>query len=217
MKQNKLKLPKPVPEYGSSGRPDFFDDRHKDLTIELAQFKLSDIFYDLGCGNAALLIYVVNKCKLKKAVGFENKRKIREKALQNVKKAGLQDIITIKKDYYDADVTEADVIFQMLPEDPDDLSKLFSKNKKFNRGTRLIKHDLPLIGYLPKRVRIPFYLMEFPLQKARNKNQWASAVLQRPNATPHDVWKELYYYSYEKTYPRSYIEDFDSMLSSRVG
>ena len=93
---------------------------------------------------------------------------------------------------YDADLENADIILDMMPEGEDDLNDLYSK--KIRKGTRLIKHDLPLIGFLPDKIDYPFYRMTFPLKKAKSRREWASEVLQRRNVSPMDVWHELYYY-----------------------
>lgn len=170
----------------------------------------------MGCGDASLLIYAVKKCRLKKAIGFENMESRVRKAKLNIKKAGLEKIISIEDDFYDADLSKADVIFDMMPEGKDDLRTLYSRKKNIREGTRLIKHDLPLIGYVPDRIELPFYLMKFPLHKAKNKNHWASIVLGEPNATISKLWNELYYYGYEKQYDKREIEEFNSMLSSRL-
>jgi hypothetical protein len=79
-------------------------------------------------------------------------------------------ILIIDEDMYQADLSEADVIFQIHNEGEFDLQQLFSMNMK--NGTRLIKHDLPLLGYLPDRIDYPFYRMTFPLKKALSKNHW---------------------------------------------
>ena len=83
-----------------------------------------------------------------------------------------------------------------LSEGEFDLQQLFSMN--IRNGTRLIKHDLPLVGYLPDRIDYHFYRMTFPLKKALSKNHWATAVLGKRNAHINDVWHELSYYNFTK-------------------
>lgn len=211
-----MKLPRPQREHRRWGRADFFDNRHKAIFLRIAHLKPSDVLYDLGCGDASLLIFAMKRCGLKKAVGFENMESRRRAAKRNIEEAGLDDRISIEEDFYDADLSKADVIFDMMPEGRDDLRLLYSKRKHIRKGTRLIKHDLPLIGYIPDRMELPFYLMEFPLHKARSKNHWASIVLGEPHTTISELWHELYYYGYEKQYDKKQIEEFDSMLSSRL-
>lgn len=178
--------------------------------------KPSDVFYDLGCGDASLLIYVVKKCRLEKAVGFENMNSRVRKAKQKIIKAGLEGRVELYEDMYDADFSKADVIFDMMPEGRGDYRFLYSKNRQIRSGTKLIKHDLPLIGFLPEKIDLPFYLMQFPLRKARSPNEWASRVLQERAATVKQLWHELYYYQYEKRYDKGEILWFNSLLSGRL-
>lgn len=211
-----MKLSQPQRTHPRWGRANFFDNRHKAILLEIAQLKPSDVFYDLGCGDASLLIYAVKKCGLRKAVGFENMESRVRTAKQKIKKAGLDNRIFLENDFYEADLREADVIFDMMPEGNDDLKKLYSQNKHIRKGTKLIKHNLPLIGYLPDKIVFPFYLMKFPLRKAKSKNHWAKVVMQDPTVTISDLWYELYYYSYERVYSKSEIREFDAMLTNRL-
>lgn len=209
-----MKLPTPQRAHRRWGRADFFDNRHKSLFLKIAQLKPFDVLYDLGCGDASLLIYATQKQKLRHAVGFENMSSRVRTAKKKIRDAGLQDKIEIKEDFYDADFSDADVIFDMMPEGKDDFKKLYSN--KLKKGTRVIKHNLPLIGFLPDKVLFPFYMMKFPFRKARTKDQWARKVMQDHTVTISDLWYELYYYQYEKFYSKNEIEEFDSLLRKRL-
>lgn len=195
---------------------DFFDERRKSLFVSIAEFKTSDVLYDLGCGDGSLLIYAVKKGKLTAAVGFENMTSRARRARRRVNEEGLGDRITIEHDMYDADLSKADVIFDMMPEGRDDFASLYGGKSGIKQGTRLIKHDLPLIGILPDRVELPFYLMKYPFRKASNRDEWVRSVLGEEDVTPNDLWRELYYYGHSKLYSRKEIEDFDLMLKNRV-
>ena len=198
------------------GRANFFDDRRKSILVRLADMKPSDTFYDMGCGDASLLIFVVKTVGLLRAVGFENMPSRLGRSRANIRDAGLEKRITVEKDMYDADFADADVIFDMLPEGRNDLRDLYGRGRRIRDGTRLIKHDLPLIGYMPDKVELPFYLMKFPLHKAGTRDQWAQAVLRDQRATVNQVWHELLYYGSEKNYSKSEVMQFDSLLRSRV-
>jgi len=210
------KLPLPQRAHRQWGLADFFDSRRKSILVRLADMKPSDTFYDMGCGDASLLIYVVNSSGLHRAVGFENMPSRLRRSRVNIRSAGLENRITIEKNMYDADLTRANVIFDMIPEGSDDLRDLYARNKRIGNGTKLIKHDLPLIGYMPDKVDLPFYLMRFPLRKASTRDKWAQAVLCDSKATVDQLWNELLYYGNEKTYNKSEITQFDSLLRSRV-
>jgi SAM-dependent methyltransferase len=195
---------------------DFFDERRKSLFVSIAEFKPSDVLYDLGCGDGSLLIYAVKKGKLTRAAGFENMPSRAKRARHRIKEAGLEAKITIEYDMYDADLSKADVIFDMMPEGRDDFAGLYGRTSGIRRGTRLVKHDLPLIGFLPDKVKLPFYLMRYPFTKAPSRDEWARSVMGEKDATPDDVWRELYYFGHVKLYSKKEIQDFDSMLKSRV-
>ena len=184
--------------------------------MKIAEFRPSDILYDLGCGDASLLIYAVRKGNLAHAVGFENMQSRARRARLLVQEAGLGGRISIENDMYEADLGKADVIFDMMPEERDDFRLLYGKKAGIREGTKLVKHDLPLIGFLPDRVELPFYLMVYPFRKAPSRDEWAKSVLIESEATADDLWHELYYYSYEKRYAKDEIRDFRKMLRDRV-
>lgn len=117
---------------------------------------------------------------MKKAIGVEDDLYRNSIARKNVKQEKLDRISIDKKNMYETDLTNADVIFDMLVENASNMRSLYSQ--KIKTGTRLIKHDLPLLGYLPDKVDYPFYRMSFPLEKARSKSEWASYVLGKENA-----------------------------------
>ena len=211
-----LRLPIPQRAHRRWGMADFFDERRKSIFVSIAKFKPSDTLYDFGCGNGSLLIYAVKKGNLAQAIGFENMPSRAKRARSLIRNTGLEDKITIEDDMYNADLSKADVIFDMMPEGRDDLASLYGRTKGIKRGTRLIKHDLPLIGFLPDRVKLPFYLMKYPFTKAPSRDEWARSVMGEKDATPNDVWRELYYYGHVKLYSKKEIQDFDSMLKSRV-
>lgn len=211
-----MRVYRPQDWCSNRGYADYFDKRRKGIFLKIAELKPSDVLFDLGCGDASFLIYAVQHRKLKKAIGFEDDRNRIRKARLKIHEAGLDELISINPhDYYDEELSEASVIFHMLPEDSYDVKYFQSKKANIKMGTRMIKHDLPLVGYLPTKIELPFYGMTFPLQKARSKNHWASTVLGEPDARPCDVWYELYYYQSAKSYLKEDIDRFASLLNSR--
>lgn len=209
-------VPLPQQAHQRWGRADFFDTRRKQILVRLAELKPQDVFYDLGCGDASLLIYVVKKSGLNRAIGFENMPSRFKRSKDNVRKAGLDDRITIERDMYDADLGQADAILDMMPEGKNDLNDLYGERSGIKDGTKLIKHDLPLVGYLPDKADLPFYRMVFPLRNARTRDEWAQAVLCDCEGTVDRLWHELRYYCMEKAYAKWEIKEFDSMLRRRV-
>lgn len=196
------------------GYPDYFNDRHKRKMFELADLEPSDVFYDLGCGDASVLIFAVNEFGVRKAVGFEREPRRNAKARQHVENEGLSEQITIKGEMNNANLGQADVILAMHLEEEEDYNR-FSKSG-IREGTRLIKHDLPFLGFDFNDVDYPFYLIRFPLRKMRTAKQWAAKVMGRDIVSLQDLWRELYYYQYEKRYDKSEVKDFERILRLRM-
>jgi cyclopropane fatty-acyl-phospholipid synthase-like methyltransferase len=195
------------------GYADFFQDRHKRKMMQLADVRQSDVFYDLGCGDASVLIFGVKEFGLKKAVGFERDPSRRRLARQKISQEGLSNVISIKNEMYEADLSKADVILSMIMEYEDTHESLFRHNVR--KGTRLIKHDLPLIGFDYDKANIPFYLIKFPLRRLRSPEEWAHRVMGDSKSSVEDVWRELYHYQYEKGYSKWDIRRFDRILRER--
>ena len=196
------------------GYPDYFTERHKRKMLELAKLKPSDVFYDLGCGDASVLIFAAKEFRVRKAVGFESEPRRKAKAIQRVESEGLSSRIKIKGEMKNADLSGADVILSMHPEDEEDYD-YFSKSR-VRSGTRLIKHDLPLLGFDFDDVDYPFYLIRFPLRRMRTAGQWASKVMGRDLGSLQELWHELLYYRHEKGYEKPEVRTFDRILRHHV-
>ena len=83
--------------------------------LELAQVGPEDVVYDLGCGDARILIMAVKEYGAKKAVGYEIEQDVYEKSMQEIQSQNLQDRITlIRDDLLNADLSEASVITLFL-------------------------------------------------------------------------------------------------------
>jgi len=180
----------------------------------LAKLKPQDVFYDLGCGDASVLIFAVKEFGVRKAVGFESEPRRRAKARRRVEREGLADRITFKGEMRESDLSGADVILKMHYEAEDDYDDL--SNGGIRDGTRLIKHDLPLLGFDFNDVNYPFYLIRFPLRKMRSAQEWASKVMGRDVESLQDLWHELLYYHYEKRYEKPEVREFDRILRLRM-
>lgn len=196
------------------GYPDYFTERHKRKMLELAKLRPSDVFYDLGCGDASVLIFAAKEFRVRKAVGFESEPRRKAKAIQRVESEGLSSRIKIKGEMKNADLSGADVILSMHPEDEEDYDYFFKS--RVRSGTRLIKHDLPLLGFDFDDVDYPFYLIRFPLRRMRTAGQWASKVMGRDLGSLQELWHELLYYGHEKGYEKPEVRTFDRILRLRV-
>ena len=195
------------------GYTDFFPYRHKRKLLDLAGLRPSDVFFDLGCGDASILICAARDYGARRAVGYENDPTRNHMAKERVRSAGLESRITIEWDMNEADLSQADAIFWMLPEHDGDYEAMLHLGMR--KGARLIKHDLPLLGFEFDGSDYPFYRMDFPFRLASSPSEWASSVLRRRGSTIDDVWQELYYYGYEKGYTKWDINRFKRIVSKR--
>src|SRR5215475_9838872 len=85
--------------------------------LELAQVKKGDIVYDLGSGDGRIVVTAAEKYGVK-AIGFEiDPERIKESA-ENIKKAGVGDLVEIRQqDIRTVDLSPATVLtMYLLPE-----------------------------------------------------------------------------------------------------
>ena len=79
--------------------------------LELAKVGPTDTVYDLGCGDARILIMAVKEFGAKRAVGYEIRQDLCEGSKKEIRRQHLQKRISvIKGNLLDADVSEASVI-----------------------------------------------------------------------------------------------------------
>lgn len=204
----------PLPHW-KWGYADFLNSREKELILNLAEAKPDDVLYDLGCGDGSFLIFAVEQFGIQRAVGYENMPQRIGKARKKVEEHGLGRKIEIRgKDLNkEADLNDADIVLDMLPQGSDDVERLYSGG--IEDGAKIIKHDLPLIGYMPDKIDYPFYRHSIPLVKAESAGIWASTILNKRKSSLFDVWHELYYYESEKAYSKWDIKDFIKIASNR--
>jgi uncharacterized protein (TIGR03000 family) len=143
-----------------------------DKMLKMAKVTKDDVVYDLGCGDGIIVITAAKKYGCK-AFGFDlDDKRVRE-AQENVKAAGVEKLVTIKKmNIFDVDVKPASVVtLYLLPE----LNvRLLPQLKQLKDGSRIVSHDFEMEGYPPKETaKVPVatepdhqvYLWETPLKK----------------------------------------------------
>ena len=117
--------------------------------LKLARVGPGDVVYDLGCGDGRILIAAVEGFKAKEAIGYEIRRDVYKRALEEVAKANLQERIRIvNNDFFDADLSRPSVVTLYI--DTLTNEKLKRKLEKETwPGTRIVSHDFPMPGWQP--------------------------------------------------------------------
>jgi tRNA A58 N-methylase Trm61 len=117
--------------------------------LKLTEVGCGDIVYDLGCGDGRILIAAVESFGAKEAIGYEISEDVYKKALQHVAKVTLQGRITIiNKDFFEADLSRANVIILYLNNFTNE--KLRPKlEKEALPGTRIVSHDFSISNWQP--------------------------------------------------------------------
>jgi uncharacterized protein (TIGR03000 family) len=123
-----------------------------DEMSKLAKIGKNDIVYDLGCGDAVMLIRPIQKFGAKKGVGIDIDPKILEKAKENVKKAKVEDRVELRVgDILNVkDMSDASVVLLYIG---DDLGELLSPvlQKTLKPGARVVSHRFKLGDWEPTK------------------------------------------------------------------
>jgi uncharacterized protein (TIGR03000 family) len=144
-----------------------------DKMLELAGIKEGDVVYDLGCGDGRIVVAAAKKYGCK-AFGFDLDPKRVKEARENVKKNGVEKLVTIEeKDLFKVDLKPASVVMMYLLPDVND--RLLPQLQMLKAGSRVVSHDFDLTGVKPKQTAQvesktdgrshKVYLWEAPLKK----------------------------------------------------
>jgi SAM-dependent methyltransferase len=118
--------------------------------LEMAEIKKGDVLYDLGCGDARILVAAAKKYGVK-AYGFDIDPVRVQESLENVRTNDVGHLVTIKQaDIFTLDLREANVItLYLLPE----LNvRLMPQLAKLKPGSRIVSHDFDMRGAKPAEV-----------------------------------------------------------------
>jgi SAM-dependent methyltransferase len=147
--------------------------------LEAAKVNKDDVLYDLGCGDGRIVVTAAKKFGVK-AKGFDIDPKRVAESKANVKKAGVEHLVTIEhRDIFSVDLSPASVVtLYLLPE----LNvRLIPQLEKLKPGSRIVSHDFDMEGVDPeltwtviaKDHRTPkdrehyVYLWKTPLKKSK--------------------------------------------------
>lgn len=109
----------------------------------------NDVVYDLGCGDARIIITAAKKFGAK-GVGYDIDPVRVKESRENVKKAGVEHLVTIEqKDIFSVDLSPASIVtLYLLPE----LNvRLIPQLEKLKPGSRIVSHDFDMEGAEPEK------------------------------------------------------------------
>ena len=118
--------------------------------LEVAQVKAGDVVYDLGCGDARIVIAAAQRGA--RGVGFEIEPNLVQYAIANIKAENMAEKVkVVQQDLFTADMSEATVVaLYLLPEMNTRLRPKFWKELKV--GSRVVANSFPISGWEPDRV-----------------------------------------------------------------
>lgn len=180
--------------------------------ISITQFKSNDIFFDLGCATGKVAREVVKQTNVKMAIGIERDfnyyDKARKCAIQELTKdelnridfwfGDIRDYGMNEEDSFAHDYSKATVVFASIDEQFEDFG--FYRDRFNLKRLRIIKKDIPLIGYPSKPNRNNkkcwFFLTKPPFRRI-GKKKWIKSV-----RDDFDTFDKIYDYYYKQLMER---------------
>jgi tRNA G37 N-methylase Trm5 len=125
-------------------------DRVVEKMLEMAEIQPGDLVYDLGCGDARILVAAAKKFGVK-GIGIEIDPAVVEKAKENVKANNVEELVSIRQgDIFETDFHDADVVMMYLL--PHLNVQLMPKLKELKPGSRIVSHSFDMKGARPEKV-----------------------------------------------------------------
>jgi len=110
--------------------------------LQLAQPKKSDLVYDLGCGDARILVLAAQKYGCR-GIGYDIDPVRIQDSKENVARNHVENLVTIiQDDIFTVDLSKADVIPLYLL--PDMNRRLLPQLDKMKPGSRIVCHNYDL-------------------------------------------------------------------------
>lgn len=137
--------------------------------LEFGEVTRDDVVYDLGCGDARVLIMAAKRYGAR-GVGVELQTSVAELAWSKVSDHSLEERVEIRcEDYRNTDLSQADVVILYMTYRS--LATLSDKLRELKPGARIVTHDFPLVGWQlseqsswtsSKGEVVPLYLYRVP-------------------------------------------------------
>jgi len=187
------------------------NDKQRDILFEFSELNNKDIFYDLGSGTGKVVIDAYKKRNVKKSIGIEYNKNYYDIAKKRAKDELSQNVVGKNVDFlhgnysdkkenrYVFDVSDATVVYNSLA--PSGKSEFYDSQFEGVSGVKIIKKDLPLVGFKPMNVsrtdeNSQFFLMLTPLKNYRiySKKEWATSVMGKDSEIKdvYDYYKWLW-------------------------
>lgn len=121
--------------------------------LRLAKLRKDDVLFDLGCGDGRILVTAAKKYGTR-CVGIDIDPECIEKSRINVKKAGVEDLVTLyHQDAMTVDITSASVVaLYLLPHGNEEIRHRLWEQLEI--GIRVVSHDYWMEDWKPLRVEI---------------------------------------------------------------
>ena len=117
--------------------------------LQLARVSATDTVYDIGCGDARLLIAAAARGA--RGVGFELHGSLVQEARQEVEKAGVGHLVKVfQEDATKASVKEA-TVFTLYLSDSGNTHVINTLKQQIQQQTRVVSFAFPIQGYLPDK------------------------------------------------------------------
>jgi ubiquinone/menaquinone biosynthesis C-methylase UbiE len=117
-----------------------------DKMLEMANLKPGETLYDLGCGDGRIIIAAAKRYKAK-AVGVEISEHLARAAVENARKAGVQNQVkVIHQDFMRTDLSDANVVTLYLATTANDTLRP-NLERYLRPMTRVVSYDYPIPGW----------------------------------------------------------------------
>ncbi|HZS56206.1 MAG TPA: class I SAM-dependent methyltransferase [Bryobacteraceae bacterium] len=117
-----------------------------DKMLEMANLKPGETLYDLGCGDGRIIVAAAKRYKVK-AVGVEISEQLARAAVENARKAGVQNQVkVIHQDFMRTDLSDANVVTLYLATTANDTLRP-NLERYLRPSTRVVSYDYPIPGW----------------------------------------------------------------------
>ncbi len=119
--------------------------------LTVAEVKLGEILYDLGCGDGRVAIMAAQEFGAN-AIGVEMREDLAKQAMGKVTELGLEGRVKIVQgDMFRIDLSQADVVTLYLTTSANDKVKP-KLEAELKPGARVVSHDYEILGWRPIKI-----------------------------------------------------------------